>query len=286
MNFTTLQDVFVEEALKALGHEVPGFQYSDLPALTNRDVFGRFSAVPDLVTRIKGLHTKQKSVVPTNRVDKELKIFCRCAGWRLVQGAKVLEDLWCLLRNHDPNAPFSHHQDLLECLLAIRKSLDVWAESIDAKEFYRRHARSQDVRYIYVLLTMRLVHVIVDLTFSEGLRPYVDELADLIERPWLQGTFFFDGPKTYARIKKKTRLGLTAPSNETPKRFIPYGLVELTPFWVRNSGLYGHAQVPNELCIIKLRGALYENKAAPCSHTDPSIDGLTDMHDQIPRRFI
>lgn len=258
MNFTTLQSLFVEPLLRILGrHEVPGFEYSDLPAFANRDVFNRLGIIPGLVTHIKGLHANQEAMRPTNNVDRKLKIVSRSAGLRLVRASTVLEELRAQLSLSDPDAPFTQYESLANSAVEIKWSLNFWEESIDAKEFWGRYKISQNVRFRYVLATLHLLFVIVDLIFPDDFRDYSEELGDVISRPWLQEQFLFDSPETYAWSKSRVTLGITVPDDRYLKRFIPYGLTELTPFWIRNRSLYGHYLVANELCIRKRKGALH-----------------------------
>ncbi|ROV96741.1 hypothetical protein VSDG_05606 [Cytospora chrysosperma] len=249
MNFSTLREVYVEQALKFLGHEIPDCQHSGLLAVSNEHVLGRLETVPDLILRVRHLQTEQESFRPTNHVQEELKVFCQSAGRWLVGACTKLELLRGLLSSGSPDAAFQHHQVLIECLVHIKESLAYWEESINAKEFYGRHARSNEVRFQYLELTLRLVFIIVDLAFPEGLRAYVEELEGVLGWPELRKQFQFDNADTYARSKKWVIVGLTAPSNRIPKRFIPYGMKKLRPFWHRNPSVYGHLQVANLCCI-------------------------------------
>lgn len=260
MNFTTLRDIYVGEALKNLGYDDPAFKRSEMPAVTNQDVLGRLSILPDLVTRVNNLHAEQVSFVANSDIDKGLKSYCRTAGLRLVRACETIENLRCLLSSGsskaDAGAAFTYHQHLVDCLLLIKVSLAFWSESIGAKEFGRKHVRCKDVRFRYVEHTIRLVFIIADLTFPEDLRDYVDEMKDALGRPHLQGQFFFDGPVTYAWSKERVKMGLTAAQNRQLKRFLPFGLDTVTPLWCLNPSLYGNLQVPNQLCMRKLKGAL------------------------------
>ncbi|ROW10599.1 hypothetical protein VMCG_02089 [Cytospora schulzeri] len=249
MNFSTFREIYVEQALRNLGHENPAFQRSNLPAVTNQYVLGRLDTFPDLIQRVKGLQAEQESFRPTDEVQRELKVFCLCAGRRLVRAYTTIEDLRGLLKSCSPEAAFLHHRVLIECLLHTRESLAFWEESIDAKEFYGRHVRSNEVRFQYLELTIRLVLIVVDLTFPEDLHPYVEELEYFLGWRDVREQLQFDNAETYARSKKLVRVGLSAPHNRIPKRFIPYGLRKLRPFWYRNPSVYGHLQVPNQSCI-------------------------------------
>lgn len=249
MNFSTLREIYVKQALKSLGHENPDFQPSDLPAVNNQRVLGRLDTFPDLILQVRDLQADQESFRPTDHVQMELKVFCQSAGRRLVQAYTQIEDLRSLLSSGSPDAAFLHHRILIECLVHIKESLAFWEESIGTEEFYGRHVRSNDVRFQYLELTLHLVVIIVDLAFPEGLRPYVEELEDVLGWPDLRKQFQFDNADTYARSKKRVRVGFTAPHNRTPKRFIPYGLKKLRPFWYLNPNVYGHLQVPNQCCI-------------------------------------
>ncbi|KUI73487.1 hypothetical protein VM1G_08817 [Cytospora mali] len=249
MNFSTFRDVYVAEALRILGHGIPNFEDSNLPALTNQHVLSRINTLPDVILGVKCLQATQENFKPTSHVDQELKAFCRSAGRRLVRACAIIEDLQGLLDSSDLHSAFLHHKDLVECLLQIRESLAFWEESIGAPEFYRCHARCQQVRFQYLKPTLHLVSAIVDLTFPEGLRVYVLELENALGRPDLFQQFHLDSPITYALSKERTRVGVTAPLNRMPKRFIPHGLTKLSPFWYRNPNLYGHLLVANEHCI-------------------------------------
>lgn len=256
MNFSTLRDVFIEEALRNLGHGAPYLQQRfHLPVATNEDVLHRLNTLEDLISRIKDLQHIQENFRAVDHVDRQLKVFCRSAGRRLVRACGMIEYLRCLLSSRSPGAAFLHHQSLVACLLQVKESLAFWEESIGAEEFYKRHARPREVRYQYLEHTLRLVFVIADLTFPEGLRAYIVELEDVLGRPHLRGQFQFDSPATYARTKGRARVGVTAPHDRCPKRFIPYGMKKLRPFWYRNPSLYGHLQVANEHCVRQLRGA-------------------------------
>ncbi|KUI61919.1 Altered inheritance of mitochondria protein 11 [Cytospora mali] len=275
MNFSTLRDVYVAEALRSLGHGIPNFKHSDLPALTNRHVLSRLNTLPDVILRVKDLQATQEHFKPTSHVDQELKVFCQSAGRRLVRACAILEELRGLLNSGNLNSAFLHHKDLVECLLQIRESLAFWEESIGAPEFYRRHVRCQEVRFQYLKHTLCLVSVIVGLTFPEGLRAYVLELEDALGRPHLPQQFFFDSPITYAWTKKRTRVGLTAPLNRTPKRFIPSGLKKLSPFWYRNPNLYGHLLLANERCIRQRKAKLLSSWMGPEESAKPPTQATT-----------
>jgi hypothetical protein len=261
MNFSTLREIYVEQALKFLGHEIPDCQHSGLLAVSNEHVLGRLETVPDLILRVRHLQTEQESFRPTNHVQEELKVFCQSAGRWLVGACTKLEGLRGLLSSGSPDAAFQHHQVLIECLVHIKESLAYWEESINAKEFYGRHARSNEVRFQYLELTLRLVFIIVDLAFPEGLRAYVEELEGVLGWPELRKQFQFDNADTYARSKKWVIVGLTAPSNRIPKRFIPYGMKKLRPFWHRNPSVYGHLQVANLCCIRRRKCAFITSQA-------------------------
>lgn len=256
MNLSTLNDIYVEPALRFLGHKATGFEPKDLPTVTNQHVLGRLDTFPDLILRVRSLQAEQESFTPTDDVQREVKAFCQSAGRRLVRACTMIEGLRDLLCSCTPDDVFMHHRILVECLLLIKESLAFWKESVDAKEFYGRHARSVEVRFQYLERTLRLVLIIVDLTFPEGLRPYVVELEDVLGWPDLQEQFQVDNAASYAESKKRVRVGITAPHYRLPKRFIPYGMKKLKPYWYLNPNVYGHLQMANQCCIKKRKGTL------------------------------
>lgn len=254
MNLSTLRDIYVEQALKFLGHNVPDFDSDNLPAFTNQHVLDRLDNFPDVILRVRTLQDEQESFKPTNLVQVEVKAFCQSAGRRLVQACTAIENLQDQLCSCSPNAAFSRHRVLINSLLKIRESIVCWTQSIDVEEFYGRHPRSVEVRFRYLKLTLRLVLIMVDLAFPKDMRPYVEGLQEVLEWPNLNKQIKFDNAASYAESKKLARVGLTAPHDRIPKRFVPYGKKVLRPYWYRNPNVYGHQQVPNAVCIRTCKG--------------------------------
>lgn len=66
MNLSTLRHIYIEPALMYLGHNI---------SVTNRHVLGRLDTFSNSILQVRILHAEQESLVPTDDVQREVRIF-------------------------------------------------------------------------------------------------------------------------------------------------------------------------------------------------------------------
>lgn len=268
MNFSSLRHIFLDWHLRILGHEDSSsapdnsvFPPSPKPRpVTCQEVLDKLNSLPHL-KKLKALHASQRRIKlkSDDVVNRNLKLFCRCAGAPLIRAYEILAGLRRMLELMSPEAartkPFRMHKWLVDALLEVRKSHAIWEVSVGHEAFFKKHPRPRAVRFEYLWFTLQLVYVVADLTFPWEFREYLRQMGNHLGRPDWKDDFVLDSHATYERSKESTRPALIIPVNQYPIKALLYGQTVLRPFLVYNPSVYGHRLVPNKRSLQLRSGA-------------------------------
>lgn len=246
MNFSSLNKEFLPLISKLVE------QKFDLPAVTRSDVLRRLQKLPP-VRQLQDLQEEQEQATTRTTVEEKLQAFCICAGRLLVNAFQILDDLRLRTESYRSTptifySRFEEYPHLRDAVVQIGESLSIWEDSIGTEEFLKKHPRPRDVRNQYLEHTLRLIFVIAQLTLPEEYTPHREEFESFLSRDNFSKQFVWDNEKTYARSKERRRREIIASQDQTPARYVPYGLKVRRPYLVHSQSLHGHFVVVNDRC--------------------------------------